>query len=162
MADRTLQRLLRDEQGFTLLELLLVTVILTILAALSVPAYLQFRDNAYQATAKQNVKALITASELYGTDNFPGSTRDPDAATSTSDSGYSGLTVAELKTSYDSSLASGTYVNNSGTDAAAVTRRATRDATHFCVYATAGRWYAYQLNPTGPLTTTTVGSAVCS
>ncbi len=162
MADRVLRKLLRDERGFTLLELLIVAVILGILVAVAVPAYLQFQDDAYQVTAKSNVKALITASELYGEDNFPGSTRDPDSAVSTSDAGYQGMTVAELKASYDSGLAPGTYVNHSGTDAAAVTRRATLDASHFCVYATAGRWYAYQLNPTGPLTTTTVGSAVCS
>ena len=162
MAARTFKRLLRDERGFTLIELLLVMVILGILVSLTVPAYLRFRDNAYQGTAKSNVKGLIVASELYGEDNFPGSTRDPDSATSTSDAGYAGLTITELKTSYDSGLAPGTYVNNSGTDAAAVTRRATRDATHFCVYATAGRWYVYQLNASGPLTMTTVGSAVCS
>ena len=162
MADRTLPNLLRDERGFTLLELLLVMVILVILVALCVPAYLKFRDNAYQATAKANVKGLVIASELYGEDNFPGSTRDPDAAVSTSDSGYAGMTVARLKASYDKSLASGTYVNNSGTEAAGVTRRYTLDATHFCVYTTAGRWFLYQENPTGPLMATTVASAVCS
>ena len=162
MADRTLPDLLRDERGFTLLELLLVTVILVILTALAVPAALKFRDNAYQATAKSNVKNLVIASELYGEDNFAGSTRDPDAAVSTTDSGYAGMTVAELKASYNSSLVSGVYVNNSGTEAAGVTQRYTRDATHFCVYATAGRWFVYEKDPTGPLMATTVASAVCS
>lgn len=162
MADRRLPNLLRDERGFTVIELLIVMVILVILTALAVPGYLRFRDNAYQATAKSNVKGLVVASELYGTDNFAGSTRDPDAALSTTDSGYAGMTVSRLKTSYDSNLGSGTYVNNSGTEAAGVTQRYTLDATHFCVYATAGRWFIYEKNPTGALMATTVASAVCS
>ena len=160
--DRTLPNLLRDERGFTLIELLIVMVLVVILTSLAVPGYLRFRDNAYQATAKSNVKGLVIASELYGTDNFAGSTRDPDAALSTSDSGYAGMTVARLKTSYDSNLAPGTYVNNSGTEAAGVTQRYTLDATHFCVYATSGRWFVYEKNPTGPLMATTVAAAVCS
>jgi type IV pilus assembly protein PilA len=144
--DRVLNRLVRDERGFTLLELLIVAIILVILTALAVPAYLQFRDNAYKATAKQNAKDLAVASGLYYESN----------------STYAGMTIAGLKT-YDSSLTtSGMYVNNSGTEAAGVTNRITMDASHFCVYATAGRWFAYQLNPTGALTLTTVASAVCS
>jgi len=162
MVDRTLRKLVRDEQGFTLLELLVVLIILVVLVAVSVPAYLVFRDNAYQATAKSNGKALVAATELYGEDNFPGSTRDPDAAVSTSDTGYAGATIAELKTSYDSNLPSGTYVNNSGTEAAGVTHRFTLDASHFCVYATSGRWFVYQESPTGAMMATTIASAVCS
>ncbi len=146
MADRTLRRLLRDEQGFTLLELLIVTVILAILTAIAVPAYLQVRDNAYQATAKANAREVAVAAELFAESNNT----------------YAGMTIPLLKT-FDSSLTTtGTFVNNSGTDATGVTKRVTMDASHFCTYATSGRWFVYQLNPTGPLTATTVASAVCS
>lgn len=137
---------LRDERGFTLLELLIVAVILVILTALAVPAYLQFRDNASQATAKANAKEVFVAAGLYYESN----------------STYAGMTIAGLKT-YDGSLTTtGTFVNNSGIEAAGVTHRITMDASHFCVYATSGRWFAYVLNPTGPITLTTVGSAVCT
>lgn len=144
--DRTLQRLLRDERGFTLIELLIVTVILAILMLLAVPAYLQYRDNAYKATAESNVKNLSIAANLFYESN---------------NSTYAGMTIAGVK-AYDARIASGAYVNNSGTDAAGVTRRVTLDATHFCVYATSGRWFAYQLNPSGLITLTTLASAVCS
>jgi prepilin-type N-terminal cleavage/methylation domain-containing protein len=146
VADRTLHRLLRDERGFTLIELLIVMVIISILILLAVPGYLQYRDNAYKATAESNVKNLSIASGLYYEGN---------------NSTYAAMTIAGLKT-YNRSLGSGTYVNNSGTDAAGVTNRIALDATHFCVYATAGRWFAYQLNPNGSIATTTVASAVCS
>jgi prepilin-type N-terminal cleavage/methylation domain-containing protein len=146
VGERTLRDLLRDERGFTVIELLIVTVILAILILLAVPGYLQLRDNAYKGTAQSNVKNVLVAANLYYTSN---------------NSSYAGMTIAGLKT-YDARIPNGTYVNNSGTDAAGVTKRITLDATHFCIYATAGRWYAYQLNPSGAITTTTIASAVCS
>lgn len=145
MADRIHQRLLRDESGFTLVELLIVAMILVILTAVAVPAYFQFRDNAYKTTAMSNAKAATAAAAAYGESN----------------STYAGMTIARLKT-YDAGLATGTYVNNSGAEAAGVTQRAPLNASHFCVYATSGRWFAYQLNPSGALTITTLASAVCS
>jgi prepilin-type N-terminal cleavage/methylation domain-containing protein len=141
-----IQRRLADESGFTVIELLIVCVVLAILILVAVPSYLLFRDNAYKATAQSNAKNAVVAAGLY----FEGN-----------NSTYAGMTVAGLKT-YDARIASGVYVNNSGTEAAGVTKRITLDASHFCVYATAGRWYAYQLNPSGSITTTTVASAVCS
>jgi type IV pilus assembly protein PilA len=158
---RTLQRLLASEDGFTLIELEIVCVIIGILTALAVPAYLQFRDNAYKKTASANVRAAVIAATSYGEDNFPGSARDPDRGVSTADSGYQGMNTTELKT-YDSGLSPSVYVNNSGTDAAGVTTRAALDATHYCLYSVDGRWYAYQLNPTGSILVTTVASAVCT
>lgn len=146
MAERTLQRLLRDERGFTLLELLMTVVILTIVTSLAVPAYLQFRDNAYKTAAQSDAKELVVAADLYYQ----------------SKSTYASMTIPKLKV-YDSGLTTtGMYVNNSGTDAAGVTHHIALDASHFCVYAASGRWFAYQLNPTGALTITTLASAVCT
>jgi type IV pilus assembly protein PilA len=158
---RAAGRRLASDEGFTLIELELVCVILGILVAVAVPTYLQFQDKAYKATAASNVKAGVVAATSYTEANFPGSSTDPDSAVSKVDSGYQGMTAAELKT-IDTNLSPGVYVNNSGTDAPGVTRRATLDATHFCVYAVDGRWYAYQLNPTGTILETTIASAVCS
>lgn len=146
VTDRIYHRLLRDERGFTLLELLIVAVIIVTLTAIALPAYLQFRDNAYQATAKSNVKDLAIAAGLYYESN----------------STYAAMSMTKLKTYASNLTTSGMYVNNSGTEAAGVTHRITMDASHFCVYATAGRWFAYQLNPTGSITLTTLGSAVCT
>ena len=158
---RAVGRRLACEEGFTIIELEIVCVILGILVAVAVPTYLQFQDKAYKSTASSNVKAAVVAAELYAEDNFAGSQHDPDSAVSRTDSGFQGMTTAELKT-YDANLSPSVYVNNSGTDAPGVTRRATLDATHFCVYSVDGRWYAYQLNPTASILTTTIPSAVCS
>ena len=158
---KSVGRRLACEEGFTLIELEIVCVILGILTALAVPTYLQLRDNAYKKTASANVRSAVIAAESYGEDNFPASARDPDRTVSTTDSGYQGMTTTELKT-YDSGLSPSVYVNNSGTDAPGVTTRTTLDATHFCLYAVDGRWYAYQLNPTGSIVVTTVASAVCT
>src|SRR5579884_2866581 len=147
---KSIGRRLACEEGFTLIELEIVCVILGILTALAVPTYLQLRDNAYKKTASANVRSAVIAAESYGEDNFPAS-----------DSGYQGMTTTELKT-YDSGLSPSVYVNNSGTDAPGVTTRTTLDATHFCLYAVDGRWYAYQLSPTGTVLVTTSASAVCT
>lgn len=145
-----------------MVELLVVCLILAILAAIAVPAYLQFRDNAYKKAASSDAQEVLVSAVSYGEDNYPGSSRDPDRASSTSDNGYQGMTIAELKATYDSGISRSAYVNNSGTEATGVTTRAALDATHFCVYATAGRWFVYQLNPTGQLLATTSASAVCT
>jgi Tfp pilus assembly protein FimT len=158
---RTFRRLVEDESGVTLLDLLITLVISSILLLIAVPAYLQYADNAYRTTAMSNVKNLAFAAGLYEIENYPGSVRDPDFTVSNVDTGYQGMTVAELRT-FDSGLASGTYVNNSGTEAGGVTARAALDATHFCVYATAGRWFAYQLDPSGQIATTIDPAAVCT
>jgi len=142
-----------------MMELLLVMLILLILCAIALPAYLQYEDGAYKASAASNARGTAVAAELYSEDNYPGSKEDPDA--SQSDSGYTGMTKNELY-AYDTSLAPGAYVNNAGADAPGVTARAALDSSHFCVYALAGRWYAYQLDPTGPIMATTSPAAVCT
>lgn len=146
MLRKVLNRLAREEEGFTLLELMIVAQIIVIISLVALPSYMQFSDNAKQATAKANLKEVSVAATFY----FE------------SKATYAGMTIPLLK-GYDASLTTtGTFVNNSGTEAAGVTRRVTLDASHFCVYAVDGRWFAYQLNPTGSIVTTTVGSAVCS
>jgi type IV pilus assembly protein PilA len=141
-----LDRVLREEEGFTLLELMLVAQILSIIMLVAVPTWLQFRDNANQATAKANAKEVSVAAGLYYQSNAT----------------YAGMTIPVLKT-FDASLTTtGTFVNNSGVDATGVTNRVTLDATHFCTYATSGRWFAYQLNPTGQMMVTSNAAAVCS
>src|SRR5437764_11714515 len=64
-----LNRRAQDEKGFTLIELLVVILIIGILAAIAIPAFLNQRAKAYDAAAKSNVRTAQTAMETYATDN---------------------------------------------------------------------------------------------
>ena len=48
----------QDEAGFTLVELLVVMVVIGVLAAIAVPAYMGSRREAYEASAKSDVRAI--------------------------------------------------------------------------------------------------------
>ncbi len=58
-----------DERGFTLIELLVVILIIGILAAIALPAFLNQRAKAQDSEAKSNVRTAQTAMETYYTDN---------------------------------------------------------------------------------------------
>ena len=150
-----------SEEGFTMIELLVVIIILAILLAIAVPSYLSFRDRANKTAAAANVRSLIPSVESYNADNDPRSTNDPDA--STTDTGYTGMTIALLRATYDQAIPSTDYVNNSGVaESAGVTAAAPLDATHYCVYSRVGNWLAWKLNPTGPIEQTTDPAQVCT
>jgi type IV pilus assembly protein PilA len=58
-----------SESGFTLIELLVVMLILGILAAIAIPAFLNQRSKANDAQSKTVARTLQTAMETCGTDN---------------------------------------------------------------------------------------------
>jgi type IV pilus assembly protein PilA len=57
------------EEGFTLVELLVVMLILGLLAAIAIPSFFNQRDKAKDADAKAAVRTAQTAMETYATDN---------------------------------------------------------------------------------------------
>ena len=59
----------QDEKGFTLIELLVVILIIGILAAIALPAFLNQREKAQDSTAKSDVRTAQTAMETLYTDN---------------------------------------------------------------------------------------------
>jgi prepilin-type N-terminal cleavage/methylation domain-containing protein len=69
---------LRNEKGFSLLELLFVVVIIGIVASIAIPQLIQSKIPAYDATAKSDLKNIITALEMYSIRNgtYPASESD--------------------------------------------------------------------------------------
>src|SRR5918995_6068406 len=59
----------QDEKGFTLIELLVVILIIGILAAIALPAFLNQRGKAQDTEAKTEARTMQTAMETYYTDN---------------------------------------------------------------------------------------------
>jgi general secretion pathway protein G len=63
-------------QGFTLIEVMVVVVILGILAALVVPRIMDNPDKARRLKAEQDIRAIKTALNLYKLDNYSYPTTD--------------------------------------------------------------------------------------
>ena len=59
-----------SQRGFTLIEIMVVIVILGILAAVVVPKIMSRPEEARITKAKQDIRALETALDLYKLDNF--------------------------------------------------------------------------------------------
>jgi len=58
-----------DSRGFTIIELLVSMAIVSILAAIAMTRFYAYKENAYNAVARSDLKAGITAEEAYYVDN---------------------------------------------------------------------------------------------
>ncbi len=57
-------------RGFTIIEILVVVMIIAVLATLVVPRFLDRPDEARQVRAQQDIRAIVTALNMYRLDNF--------------------------------------------------------------------------------------------
>ena len=75
------KKLVKNEKGLTLVELLAVIVILAIIAAIAVPAIGNIIENSRYNAVKSDALNVITAGTLYYTDNPNGEAETKDQVT---------------------------------------------------------------------------------
>ena len=83
-----LQAIRSNEDGFTLIEILVVILIIGVLAAIAIPSFLNQTNKATDASAKELAHAAQVAAETYATDH---------------NGSYSGLAVSTLS-QYDATI----------------------------------------------------------
>lgn len=64
-----LKQMRRREEGFTIVELLIVIIVIAILAALVIAAYVGIQQRARDAERQSDVRNIITAVQAYATIN---------------------------------------------------------------------------------------------
>lgn len=112
------------EDGFTLLEMLVVLVVMATLGAVAVGFSSAARVSAADVSAKSNIEVAVRAISAYGAEH----------------DGFTGMTLDELRSTYSRGVSDITIVS--------------ADATTYCVTsAVEGRTW-YKRGPAGALTTT--------
>ena len=85
---------MRNSSGFSLIELLLVTLIIGILATIAIPRLTAARDRAFVATMQADLRNLATQQEIHYADELTYSNDFDDLAFSSSDRVTVTVTVA--------------------------------------------------------------------
>ena len=60
---------LSSDEGFTLIELMVVVLIIAILIAIAIPSFIGFRKNAQDRSAQSDLRSTLLAQKGYWTEN---------------------------------------------------------------------------------------------
>jgi len=108
------KRFARDEEeGFTLIELMVVVLIIAILLAIAIPTFLGARERANDRAAQSSLRNALTAAKTMYTDNQTYASADENATT--------GLKIVEPSLTYAAHTADSSGFKNVsvlGTDTA--------------------------------------------
>ena len=85
---------MRDERGFTIIELMIVVMIIGILVVIALPTFLGARTRAYDRAAQSDVRNAFAAEKAFYTDDLLYTT---DPATMTVDRGGDHLSSQETR-----------------------------------------------------------------
>lgn len=66
---KTIRRGLARDEGFTLIELMVVVMIIAVLIAIAIPSFLGFRRSAQDRSAQSEVRNVLLAEKAYWLDN---------------------------------------------------------------------------------------------
>jgi type IV pilus assembly protein PilA len=64
-----LSKMIKKNEGFTLIELMIVIAIIGILAAIAIPQFSAYRTRSYNSAAEADLRNAATAQEAYYVDN---------------------------------------------------------------------------------------------
>ena len=93
-----------NQEGFTLVELLIVAIILSILAAIAVPQFTSTTDDAAEAALKSNLTGIRSSIAMYAQQhggNFPGAVASSGG---TCTGGTAGTGAANSSTAFEDQL----------------------------------------------------------
>ena len=73
-----LTKMMKKNEGFTLIELMIVIAIIGILAAIAIPQFSAYRQRSYNSSANADLRNAATAQEAYYVDKMTYTTVEGD------------------------------------------------------------------------------------